>query len=350
MKITWYVTRKFPPSIGGMQNLSYHIASELAAHRQLELVRWGGSALGLPWFGLFATLRLAAGLLQRKVGVLLLGDPSLAWLGLLAKLFGVKVAVVVHGLDVTYPGRLYQAYLRHCFWQRFDAYICISSHVRQLAVSHGTSSERTYLIHPGVDIKTEASGGPTHGGEVTLLLLGRLVRRKGALWFVNDVVPALVQKVPNLRVNLVGDGPDREDIQDSIVRLGLQEHVSLAGAVGEEEKSRHLSLAHALVIPNLPTKDDPEGFGLVALEGAAAGRYVFAADLEGLRDAVRVPHMGRLLPPARADMWIQVLVSECRDAAGLLELGARAKESLVVEGASWSHMGKRYVQVLDALA
>jgi phosphatidylinositol alpha-1,6-mannosyltransferase len=345
----WYVTRKFPPSVGGMENLSYQIAHELAQHEPTELVRWGGSAIGLPWFAVLSTFRLAAGLLRKDVRVLLLGDPSLAWLGLLAKSCGTRVAVVVHGLDVTYPRRLYQIYLRLCFWRRFDAYICISTHVKKLVAAQGVPAEHIHLIHPGVDIKSPPPDCMP-GDTVTLLLLGRLVRRKGALWFVDKVLPQLHQQLPGLRIDIVGDGPDRQEIQAVIARHGLQNCVSLSGSVADEEKARRIMRAHALILPNLPIEGDPEGFGLVALEGAAAGRYVFASDLEGLRDAVRAPHTGGLLPPADADAWIRALASACADAAGLLELGMKARETLITGGATWSNMGNRYRQVLDGLA
>ena len=349
MRKMWYATRKFPPSIGGMQNLSYHIASELAAHEPIDLIRWGGHMLGLPWFALLSTFRLTAGLLRKNVRVLLLGDPSLAWLGLLAKSCGIKVAVVVHGLDITYPNPLYQLYLRTCFWRRFDAYICISTHVERLVTAQDVPVERIHLIHPGVDIKSPPPKDPAKDS-VTLLLLGRLVRRKGALWFVDNVLPRLHQRLPKLKVEIVGDGPDKQEIQNVIARRGLQDCISLSGSVGEEEKARRIALAHALVLPNLPIEDDPEGFGLVALEGAAAGRYVFASDLEGLRDAVRAPHTGRLLPPTDADAWAQELAFACADGARLLELGTKARETLITGGATWTCMGNSYRQVLNELA
>lgn len=349
MRKLWYVTRKFPPSIGGMQNLSYHIASELAGHEQLELVSWGGSAAGLPWFAVVSTFRLMTGLLRGQVRVLLLGDPSLSWLGSIAKLCGIRVAVVVHGLDITYASGWYQLYLDACFWKRFDAYICISAHVERLVAEHGVPADRRHLIHPGVHVDAAPPGEDRQQEEVRLLLLGRLVRRKGALWFVNDVLPALLQHLPDLKVDIVGDGPDREEIERTISRLGLQHCVSLLGELSEEQKSRHMQQAHALVLPNLPVEADPEGFGLVALEGAAAAKYVFASDLDGLKDAVRAPDAGRLLPPADVQAWTQVLATECADRQRLIEKGAKARQAIIEGDATWASMGRRYRQVLDAL-
>jgi phosphatidylinositol alpha-1,6-mannosyltransferase len=294
-----------------------------------------------------STARLIAGLFRRDVRILLLGDPSLAWLGTIARFFRTPVAVVVHGLDITYPPAWYQAYLRMCFWNRFDAYICISTHVASLVAGHGTPSNRIHLIHPGVEVDASIPEAPVAGG-VNLLLLGRLVRRKGALWFVTNVLPYLTRQLADLKLHIVGDGPDRDAIERAVVRLGLQENVRILGMVNEDQKLQCMKQAHALVLPNLPFEDDPEGFGLVALEGAAAAKYVFASDLDGLRDAVRDPHTGKLLPPADADAWIQILARECSDVQRLIGLGARAREA--IGDATWAGMGKRYRQVLSALA
>ncbi|MGO4780094.1 hypothetical protein AB4084_31940, partial [Lysobacter sp. 2RAB21] len=78
MKPVWYLTRKFPPSRGGMQQLSHHIAAELAALRPLVLVRWWAGQWGLPLFAAWALLRLSWGLLRRQVRVVLIGDPVLS--------------------------------------------------------------------------------------------------------------------------------------------------------------------------------------------------------------------------------------------------------------------------------
>lgn len=349
MSRAWYLTRKFPPSVGGMQNLSFHIASQLARSGELRVLSWGGTTWGLPWFALRAGAQLLWGLLRGDVRVLLLGDPALAVFGSLAKAFRVPVAVVVHGLDITYPAAWYQAYLRLLFWRRFDAYVCISRHVANLVQARQVPPERIHLIHPGVD-ESGAVQPPRDSDAIRLLLLGRLVPRKGALWFVSEVLPALVQRLPGLHLDIVGDGPGRAAIAMAVDRLALGQHVTLHGSVSTERKAAITRDAHAMVVPNLPTADDPEGFGLVALEGAAAGKYVFAADIDGLRDAVHDPATGRLVRAADAPAWIETLAQECRDREQLLELGLRASRYVAEGGFGWEQMGTRYRQVLDALA
>ncbi len=132
--------------------------------------------------------------------------------------------------------------------------------------------------------------------------------------------------------------------------LGLQDCVTIHGEVDEATKAVLLMEASALVIPNLPVHGDPEGFGLVALEAAAAGRYVFAADLEGLRDAVQEPIAGMLLPAGDADRWLRALSVACATPSILASQGMHAWQSLMDSDKTWSAMGRRYRQILDAIA
>jgi len=333
-----------------MQRLSFHIAEQLRQGSDLTLVRMGQGNWFLSFFLARATLRLLFALLTRRVDVVLLGDPVLSGLGWLAKKFRVPVAVVVHGLDITYAPVLYQRYLDWMFWNKFEAYICISRHVYDIVQQRLGTDNCCHLIHPGVNLLPDpppvANG---HRQSPRLLMLGRLVPRKGALWLVEHVLPVLVSALPALQLDIVGDGPDHELIAEAVATRGLQRNVSLHGAVDDARKSALLAEAHLVLIPNLPVADDPEGFGLVALEAAAAGRYVLAANLEGLRDAVHVPDTGLLLPAGDANRWIDAVLQACSDLPGLIEKGQHARASIGTEH-SWQRMGERYRQVLNGLA
>jgi len=343
LKSIWYLTRKFPPSRGGMQRLSARIAGSLGALRPLTLVRWRRGSWGLPLFLAWALARLCLGLLRGRVRVLLLGDPVLSVLALPARWAGVPVAVVVHGLDITYRRFGYPAYLRAFFHDRFDAYFCISRFVRDELIRRGIDPARCVLAHPGVD--AAAASEPAPGEAPRLLILGRLVRRKGARWFVEAVMPALPEAAT---LDIVGDGPERAALERAIADAGLQARVRLWGDVDDAEKARRFAACDLVLMPNLRVDGDPEGFGLVALEAAMSGRYVLAADLEGLRDALADPALGRLLPHADARAWSEAIRAELGDRAALRERG-RGAHACAAAHCSWAGMAQRYAERLDAL-
>lgn len=349
MSEIWYLTRKFPPSRGGMQRLSFHIADELRGRTPTTVLKWGRGQWGAPLYLAWAAMRLGWGLCRRKVRVLLLGDPALSLLAWPARWAGVPTAVVVHGLDILYPARWYQLYLGSAFDHRFDRYICISRYVRQQLRERGIADERCTLIHPGVSVVPAGDPPSDPQSPRRLLILGRLVRRKGALWFVREVMPRLVAAALPIRLDIVGDGPDRAALAAAIAELRLQARVTVHGEVDESIKLDLLARSDLVLMPNIPAEGDPEGFGLVALEAAVGARYVLASDLEGLRDAIEPPHNGRLLPDSDPAAWCAAIAGVCADRERLRALGRQAR-SFVVLRHSWADMGRRYQECLDALA
>ncbi|MEI2453727.1 MULTISPECIES: glycosyltransferase family 4 protein [Lysobacter] len=348
MKSVWYLSRKFPPSQGGMQRLSFHIADQLRARSPVTVVKWGRGQWGVPWFVLWASMRLVWGLGRGEVRLLLLGDPALSALAWPARWMGVPTAVVVHGLDIAFPAGWYQSYLRRHFDRRFDRYICISRHVGGMLRERGVASDRHTLIHPGVDTLPPSGTERDPQSPVRLLILGRLVRRKGALWFLREVMPRLLERALPVTLDIVGDGPDRAALATAISELDLRATVSLHGAVDESVKLGLLARCDLVLMPNIRAPGDPEGFGLVALEAGVSERYVLAADLEGLRDAISEPHNGRLLPSQDGAEWCATIAKLCADRDALRALGRQAREFVGLHH-SWSEMGRRYHECLNEL-
>lgn len=344
----WIVTRKHPPAVGGMEELSYQTARQLARLRPVTLLSWGHSQVWLPLFASYAALRLMLGLLGRRVSVLLLGDPVLAMLGWFAARFGVPVICVVHGLDLTWRSALYQTYLRVFFWGRIDAFICISRHTADIVTARGEPAQRVFVVPVGV-AAPRRTGLAALDGDPVLLLIGRLVARKGAAWFVGDVLPGLARTFAGIRICIVGEGPERPRIEAAAEEQGVAEHVNFAGAVDEDTKWSLLARCDAVVVPNVPVDGDVEGFGIVALEAGAAAKPVFAADLEGLRDAVTDGVNGWRLPPGNAAAWLDGLTARLRDRELLRRLGETARAH-VTRNFDWESIGERYAAIIDRIS
>jgi glycosyltransferase involved in cell wall biosynthesis len=221
----------------------------------------------------------------KHADIIFLADPLLSKLGWLIKLiFKKPIAITVHGLDITYPNFFYQLYLR-LFFRKFDLYLPISNHAAQLLKQHKISGQ--------VHVKNQ------------LLTIGRLERRKGHAWFIQNVLPQLTSTTEYL---IAGTGPEFEHIKNI-----NHPQVKLLGRVSDQELSHLLNTATAFIQPNLATKFDTEGFGLVLLEAALCQLPVFASRLEGITDAIQDPHNGTLLPAQNASAWIKTLDNFLKD-------------------------------------
>ena len=266
--ITWFVTRKFPPRVGGAWRHS--AGSSLrgsAGIDRLACLRCGEVIPAILFLG-HCALSIFIACLRGRVAILHLGDPVLAPLGCIAKALGVPVAVTVHGLDVIYESSLYRAWLAIFAFRRFDAYICISSAARDAATERGVPRERTTVI--GIGITVPAPRAVKRDSDV-LLFVGRLIPRKGLAWFVADVLPRLAVLRPRARLKVIGAGPEKTSIGKAAAASAVGDRIEWIGAASDAERSRLRSSASVCIVPNVPVEGDMEGYGLVALEAAVAG-------------------------------------------------------------------------------
>src|SRR5512146_727396 len=127
-----FITRKFPPSIGGMQTAAYELYSALYSNTaQIDLIAWGGSNKWLPvvYFWLFGRAMVNA--LARRPDVILLQDGVMAPLGWALKvLTGLPTLIIIHGLEVTHKNTLYRS-LAFPFIKRQTALAAVSESTRR---------------------------------------------------------------------------------------------------------------------------------------------------------------------------------------------------------------------------
>lgn len=350
-----FVTRRFPPSVGGMQTLAAGVWRTLsAAAPDSVLLANRGSNRSLTWWLPSAVLRTAWLVLSRRVDMVLTGDASMyATLRPVLRLLRVPSSTMVLGLDMTYENRAYRAVVYPAL-RRAGNVVAISEATAAVARELGVAAGRVHVVRLGVDApevtpeqRVEARRalhkklGATDQ-HVLLLTLGRLVRRKGVVWFLRNVLPEL----PNQAIYVVaGDGDDADRVRETVATLALHERVRLLGQVDDGERELLLRGADLFVQPNIPVRGDIEGFGLVTIEAAMRGLPVVAADLEGIAEAVVDGVTGRLLPAADAEAWVAELASLTADRNLLVPQGRKFQEA---SRARYSErlMGQELVRVL----
>jgi phosphatidyl-myo-inositol alpha-mannosyltransferase len=145
----------------------------------------------------------------------------------------------------------------------------------------GRPGEAIEVLFNGVDVAGLATTTPwaDPADRPTVLFLGRHEERKG-LSVLLEAVAALGGGTadPRIRLWVAGDGPETSGLRH---RWDGLPGVEWLGVVGEEEKRRRLAAADVLCAPSL----GGESFGLVLVEGMAAGCVVVASDIDGYRDA-----------------------------------------------------------------
>jgi glycosyltransferase involved in cell wall biosynthesis len=219
----------------------------------------------------------------------------------LAERLGIPLVTTLHGYDVSrrfvpmlLSGRLSwmrYALLRRRLFERGSLFLAVSDSVRERATALGYPAGRTVTLHNGVD--TDYFTPPAEAPEPGLILhVGRLVEKKGT----RILLEALLT-VPEARLVVVGDGPDRRRLEDRARRLGLDGRARFTGELPPDEVRRWMRRAWLLAAPSITARDgDSEGLPTVVCEAAAAGLPVIASIHSGMSEAVVHGETGLLVP------------------------------------------------------
>ncbi|HEV3228465.1 MAG TPA: glycosyltransferase family 4 protein [Solirubrobacteraceae bacterium] len=118
--------------------------------------------------------------------------------------------------------------------------------------------------------------------ERLVLLVGRLVYEKG-FQLALEALPGLIERVGGVRFLVAGSGTHEAQLRAQATELGLDEHGTFLGWIGDDVLHSLYRIADLCVVPSIY-----EPFGLVALEAMASGCPCIVADTGGLREVV--PH------------------------------------------------------------
>jgi phosphatidylinositol alpha-1,6-mannosyltransferase len=283
----------------------------------------------------------------------------MAPLGWLLKLLVHRPTVMtIHGKEATYANSLYQLVVPR-FVVRQTLLVTVSNETKRI-VQQAFPGTNPLVIFNGVtdgfyaperrDAQYEAVaaaiGMPAAELKHYKILHtnGRLVRRKGVLWFVDEVLPQLVAERPVLYV-VSGTGKDQEVIEAAIADRGLQKQVRLLGRVSDDLLRSLYNVADIFVMPNIPVANDMEGFGLVALEAASCGTTVLASKLEGIQDAIIDGHNGLLVEPLDAPAYVRVILRELQHPT----LQPQLVREFTLKHYAWAEMARQYDAAMQHL-
>ncbi len=184
----------------------------------------------------------------------------------------------------------------------------------------------------------------------TVLFVGRLVERKGVSHLVDAVSLLLPLPGADVRLVIVGDGPERARIEARIREKRLDGRVAVRGRVSDAELQAAYAAADAFVLPAVvDRRGDTEGLGVVLLEAMNHRVPVIASAIGGITDIVEDGVSGMLVPPGDATALAAALGRLARApdlAAGLGEAGYRRLR----ERFSWDAITRRWLEVYAAAA
>jgi len=322
------VTRNLPPLIGGMERLNWHIADELSKTNNVVLLSHSDAKETtptnckffrvplnpLPLFLILAFFKTFFICLTLKPDVLFAGSGLTApivtfW----AKFFRKKSIVYIHGLDIGTNNKLYNL-LWIPFIKSAHKIIANSSPTYDICLKKGISKKKLSIIHPGVSFPPKPRNEQliqklknqyNLQNKKILISVGRLTERKGLNEFIDLSFSKIVKNIPNTVLVIVGDTPNqslnknlqsKELIVSTARKHNIENSIIFTGNISDDGVlSSFYYLADLHIFPVKHILEDPEGFGMVAIEAAAHGTPTVAFATGGIVDAVKQNESGWLV-------------------------------------------------------
>lgn len=228
--------------------------------------------------------------------------------------------------------------------------------LRSDIVARGIPSTRVTVIPNAVDIDTFAVGGQADAalqarlglqGTTVLGFIGSFYAYEG-LNLLLEALPAMLQGRPDVRVLLVGGGPQDAALKAQALALGVADKVVFTGRVPHSEVQRYYDLVDVLCYPRHSMRLTELVTPLKPLEAMAQGRLLVASDVGGHRELIRHGETGMLFKAGDAAALAETVLG-LLDQRGLWPALRAAGRQFVEGERNWAASTAHYVAPYSAL-
>lgn len=181
-----------------------------------------------------------------------------------------------------------------------------------------------------------------------ILSVGRLAEKKGIKYLIR-AMENVVKKFPEAKLVIVGDGPERGNLETLAKNLELSKKVIFAGKISSRNLPEFYATADLFVGPSIVTESgDTEGLGVVFLEALASGTCVIGSNVGGIPDIIEHNKTGILVRQKDAKQLSDSIIK--------LLLNKKLRKSLALNGQrkvknlySWDSIGKKFDELFEQI-
>lgn len=334
------LAENWPPRVGGIENYLTNIERYLPPG-SVETVtpdkkRFFWPLIKPAWLPLFFFLYCRAK--KEKYDVVLCGKALFEGLAgyYLKKRLGIPYIVFTYAMEVeewSSEPRELKKLIR--VLTNADRVVYINDITKESLLKLGVEKKRLVKIWPGVD---ERFLHKVDEGDLTrvlgmhnvkrpyVLTVARLIARKGIDVLIEAFSGLDQTRFGDVDLVIVGEGEEEEELKKLAGHLFVEESVKFLGPVPDEDLPALYQGAQLFALTPRRFEDDMEGFGIVYLEAAAAGKPAVATDTGGVKEAVREGHTGLVVPPEEPAAVRAVLERLLSDDKLCKRLGQQAQE------------------------
>ncbi len=391
----WLIAENWAPRVGGIERYLMGIASHMQGHEvtvfaplapaptfaqaspfakaspfanasedrsvgeqgKLNVIRkrFSWKPLRPSWLPLY--LFLARKARQEKPDIIICGKALMEGrvARLLYKKYGIPYVVCTYGMEIsTWKSRKRIRNQLASVLEDASAVLYINEQTKQELHELGVREDRMKAVYPGIDATSYTA--PADSEEVLarlgihtpyILTVARLVARKG----LDDLIRAVAELTrqsgePDVRLVIVGDGPERKPLETLAKKLGVG--AKFLGAIPDDDVRALYSRADLFALTPKELPGDYEGFGIVYLEAALFGLPVVGTKTGGVAGAVQNGVTGILAEPNNPESIAQALATLITDKALAQQYGQAGKERVLQEF-TWGNIMKRFTAILHSI-
>ena len=228
--------------------------------------------------------------------------------------------------------------------------------LRSDIVGRGVPAAKVTVIPNAVDIESFEPGGQPDAALKTRLgldgasvigFIGSFYAYEG-LDLLLDALPGILLRCPQVRVLLVGGGPQDDALKAHAQRLGVTDKVVFTGRVPHSEVHRYYDLLDVLAYPRYSMRLTELVTPLKPLEAMAQGRLLVASDVGGHKELIRHGETGMLFKAGDADALTQTVVDLLANQTSWPAMRA-AGRSFVEAERNWGRSVANYAKVYTLL-
>jgi glycosyltransferase involved in cell wall biosynthesis len=248
---------------------------------------------------------------------------------LLSAELGVPYVVSVHGLDAFSTAQVSGRAGNWCWrisqrvYRSSRRVICVSEHVRERVLEGTGPTCRTSVVYNGVDPELFSPGTGAASANSQVLSVGNLIPIKGHELLIRAAA-VLTPEFPALAVEIIGDGPERSNLENVAQELKIAERVRFLGRRSRHEVATAMRRCTMFVLPSRY-----EGLGCVYLEAMSVGKPVIGCREQGIAEIIRHGSNGFLVGPDNEKELTLALAMLLRDEARRRNLGASARDTIL---------------------
>lgn len=226
----------------------------------------------------------------------------------------------------------------------------LKDYVKEVSGVEATAIRNFIDIHsfkPNKDKKNELREKYEIDVDADVLFCPRRLTKKNGVIYPALALPKVLKEFPNAHLIYAGSGEALNEIKEIVAREGMDQNVTLLGAVAHSVVRDYYDLSDVALVPSVHSAGVEEATSISALEAMGSGSPLIACAVGGLKEIVESGTDGLLVEEKNVDELADAIITLLRDPEAGIEMAAKARAKIEED---YSHIAaaKKYFEIYES--